>query len=772
MLKSAVESSLDLADNVNRGWLVLLEALASRAPHPNVNLHGLVKRIQEHGWTAGLIREFEALTEPVFEAGRPHNLREPQPPSGDWSDVEWPVVAHIHIRFPSYTISWPTVPDDNLSSVYAALERNLLRACTRIQEVSEIGWDSADAPPESRDRNAFVNLFRETLDRLARRDADRVKLHIALWPDPDPHIFDRLRLGIWSNSTLFSGTETADHVLALSDVQCWRDTDRKKLLSLLHSRWEHFSADHQRRIGERILNGPPRTEYEDETSRRAISAACLGWLIQNNCALPDDLVERWGTLKDSVPGWDDSWIADAGAVSATRKSGPVNRNEDASVFDGVPIGDIVRVARENSGHVQFVVNEPFTGLVKTRPGRALRALSAAARRGEWPRNLWDSALRHWPDNATPRETSVLYGLLLRLPAETIVAMPYSVGEWLKEQFPALAADDKNLAYALFDRFIEAVLTTDSEEMQASRPTLTRAINSPPGKAIQGLIKVLSRENPNQGAGFPEDFKLRFDRFLSASGEGTDDAVCVLSSQIAWLNRIDPSWGDTKMIPWFQPGHDRFEPAWNGVLGNWNGIQPLFGKIKDGFVALPTTMHEWRWRIEIERFCEQVVLLALSDGILPFEAARRCLRRIRPEEREHAIWFLGRVGAENDDGWRKLVIPFIRNAWPKERRFRTSGTISAWVSLLCDTGDAFPEVLDAVWDLLDPVDWRRIVLLDIEPLAKKFPEQTLKLLNRVVPDEVHQLPWGLSRLLDLLAEADPDLISEPRYRRLHRLVAQE
>ena len=62
-------------------------------------------------------------------------------------------------------------------------------------------------------------------------------------------------------------------------------------MSLLHSRWEHYSADRRRLIGQRILDGPPRADDEDETRRQATVASCLGWLIQNDCALPDDLVE-------------------------------------------------------------------------------------------------------------------------------------------------------------------------------------------------------------------------------------------------------------------------------------------------------------------------------------------------------------------------------------------------------------------------------------------------------------------------------------------------
>ena len=138
---------------------------------------------------------------------------------------------------------------------------------------------------------------------------------------------------------------------------------------------------------------------------------------------------------------------------------------------------------------------------------------------------------------------------------------------------------------------------------------------------------------------------------------------------------------------------------------------LFGEIKDGFLALPTRMYEWGWREEVERYCEQIVALVLlsgSDGpTLSFESARRCLRRIRPEGRKHVIWLLGRVGAEHDDGWRQLVVPFIRKAWPNERRYQTSGTSETWLTLLCDTDDAFPDVFRAVRNHLGAVDAHQV-----------------------------------------------------------------
>ena len=637
-------------------------------------------------------------------------------------------------------------------------------------------------------RPPYVSLFRTPGSSIDH--PDRVKQHIALWPDPDPRMFDRQRLYVWSKSNLFSGTETAEHVLALSDDQFWRDNDSRELMCLLRTRWDEFPAKQQRLIGRRILDGPPRPDDEDEARRQTTAVWRFGWLVRAGCAFPDDLVGQWKTLKGNLRGWDDSWVDDAVATPEGHGVRDVETNEDASVLDGVPVGDIVPLSLEHSGRTApSVVNEPFTGLVKTRPGRAVRALGAAARRGEFPEGLWSSAISHWPDNAPLRATRVLYGRLRRLPPATIVAMPYPVGHWLKERFPDAASEDRVLAFGVFDHLVESLLTTGSEGpgsprgewtigasgVQASWPTFTRAINAPIGKAVEGLLQVLNRDKPEQGAGLPEEFKVRFERIMSASGEGANDAVCVLSRQIAWLHWVDPSWVDAKMIPWFRPDHDRSEPAWNGILWDQDAIRLLFGKIEDGFLDLPTRMYERGWREEIKRYCEWIALLALRSGDRPglsFKHARCCLRRIRPEGRKHVIWFLRRVGSENDDDWRELVVPFIRKAWPNERQYRTSGTSGAWLRLLCHTGDAFPDVLDAVRNHLGAVDGHQVLLAGMESLAKRFPGQTLDLLDRVVPDGVREGPYGLSTVLTLLVEAEPALVGDTRYSRLHRLAARQ
>ena len=809
MLKRAVEDADGLDEHVRNGWAILFEALAT-GPRRSVDLESLdvQRRIGKQGWTSGLIRAFEAATEPVFAVPERSGVARAQPVPDDWSKIGWAAVADVGVHFPASTADRPQVPDDALEPVYAAIERNLMRASERLREIPTTWFhlrtfypEEGSEPRHARTPDEYVGWFRELLNRLTALAPDRLSRHIALWPDPDPLIFDRLRLYVWNKQELFSGDEAAGEVLALSDDQFWRPEHRRELMFLLSSRWTDFLAEHRDSIGRRILDGPPGPHHEDEAKRAVRSAMTaaerFGWLVGAGCTPSASLRAKWAALKSGLPEWQDSWVDGAVATNEVR-AGWVGTNEDASVLDGLPIGRIVQAAQEHSGRGDpFVENRPFTGLVKNSPQRAIAALGAAARRGEFPNVLWQSVIRDWPDHAPRRATRLLHGRLSRLPCTTIDALRGTVGDWLRGGFPNAAGDDKALAYEVFDHLVGCLLaggsaatesaigeqTIGGEPIQGSRQTLNHAINGPIGKAVEGLLKELGNGNPAQGSALPEDLKARLARLLAAPGEGSGHAVCLLSRYIAWLHHLDSAWVAANMIPWFSLDDHRSEPAWTGILWNrWERIQPVFGAIKASFLTLPTEMYTWASREETEKYCCWVVaasLLAGDDGPrLSFKEARECLRRINPEGRQHVIWFLAQVGAGNDDGWQKLVVPFVRKAWPNEREYQTGDTTEAWLSLLEDTEDAFPNVLAAVRDHLRPVDSGRPVLYAFhregganEPLTTKFPRETLDLLDRVAPSGSRDVPYGLADVLGLLVEAEPALTGDTRYTRLHAFAAQ-
>ena len=811
MLKRAVEDTDALDAHVRNGWAILFEALATGPPR-SVDLEWLEvrRRIGKQGWTSGLIRAFEAATEPVFAVLEQSGVARAQPSPDAWSKVGWAGVADFEVHFPATKADRPNVPDDALEPVYAAIERNLMRASERLREIPTTWFplrtfypEEGSAPSHASKPDDYVGWFRELLNRLAELAPDRLSRHIALWPVPEPLIFDRLRLYVWNKQELFSGDEAAGEVLALSDDQFWRPEHRRELMFLLSGRWADFSAEHRDLIGRRILDGPPGPHDEEEekaehTVRSAMTAAeRFGWLVKAGCTLSASLRSKWTALKSALPEWQDSWVDGAVATNEVR-AGRVGTNEDASALDGLPIGRIVQVALERSGRSgdPFVEDRPFTGLVKNNPQRAIAALGAAARRGEFSDVLWRSVIRDWPDLAPRRATRLLHGRLSRLPCTTIDALRDAVGDWLRDGFPNAAGDDKALAYDVFDHLVGCLLAAGSaatesavgeqtiggEPIQWSRQTRMHAINGPIGKAVKGLLKELGDGNPAPGSALPVDLEARLNQLLAAPGEGSGHAVCVLSTYIAWLHHLDSAWVDANMIPWFHLDHHRREPAWSGILWNrWQCIQPVFGAIKNSFLALPAEMYTWASRKETEQYCCWIVaasLLAGDDGPrLSFKEARECLRRINPEGRQHAIWFLAQVGAGHDDGWQELVVPFVRKAWPNEQEYQTGETTEGWLSLLQNTRDSLPNVLAAVRDHLRPVHSGRPVLYAFdrdagpsEPLTTRFPRETLDLLDRVAPSGSRDVPYGLADVLGLLVEAEPALIGDTRYTRLRALAA--
>ena len=812
MLKRAVEDSDALDDHARNGWMILFEALESGAPRSvDFEWIDVQKRIRKQGWTSGIIRAFEAAMEPVFAVTEQYSSARALPPS-DWSRVEWKDVATFGVHFPTVRTDRLNVPDAALKAVYGALERNLMRASERLREIPTTWFhlrtfypEECEGPRHPSKPDEYVSWFRELLNRLTELAPATLSRHIALWPDPDPLIFDRLRLYVWNKQELFSGDEAAGELLALSHDQFWRPEHRRELMFLLSGRWTDFPTERRDLIGRRIMDGPPGTHDEDEAKhavRSAITAAeRFGWLVKAGCTLSTSLRAKWTALKSGIPGipeCQDRWSDGAVATNEVRADW-IGTNEDASVLDGLPIGRVVQEARERSGPSgdPFVENRPFTGLVKNRPRRAIAALGVAARRGEFPEVLWRSVISDWPDHAPRRATKLLHGRLSRLPCATINALRHTVGDWLRDGFPNAAGGDKAVACDAFDHLVGCLLaggsaatesavgeqTIGGEPIQGSRQTLMHAINGPIGKAVEGLLKELGNGNPVQGSGLPADLEARLARLLAAPGEGSGHAVCVLSKCIAWLHHLDSAWVAANMIPCFGLDHHRHEPAWSGILSNpWRRIQPVFGAIKASFLALPTGMYRWASREETRQYCCWIVaasLLAGDDGPgLSFKEARECLRRINTEGRQHAIWFLAQVGAGNDHGWQELVIPFIRKAWPNEHRYQTGGTTEAWLSLLDDSDDSFPKVLAAVRDHLRPVNSGRPVLYPFhreaeanEMLTIKFPHETLDLLDRVTLAGSRDVPYGLADVLGLLVEAEPALIGDTRYMRLHALAAQ-
>jgi hypothetical protein len=98
-------------------------------------------------------------------------------------------------------------------------------------------------------------------------------------------------------------------------------------------------------------------------------------------------------------------------------------------------------------------------------------------------------------------------------------------------------------------------------------------------------------------------------------------------------------------------------------------------------------------------------------------------------------------------------------------------------MLDDTGEAFPTVFEVLRDFLRPICSSNLVLYrfhreigEENPLTVKFPNETLELLDLIVPDDPRSAPYDLSQVLNLLLETDPSIATNRRYERLREIAA--
>ena len=142
-----------------------------------------------------------------------------------------------------------------------------------------------------------------------------------------------------------------------------------------------------RQIEERILEGRERWENETENNfvkRRAWDIAER--LHSKDCNLNVNYDEEIKRLQNAAPEWspehaDRSWES---------RGGMVLTDTDQSELLAEPLASILEKAKELGGRsgLALVEHDPFAGLCKSHPVKAMSALRLEAKGGNYPEWVW------------------------------------------------------------------------------------------------------------------------------------------------------------------------------------------------------------------------------------------------------------------------------------------------------------------------------------------------------------------------------------------------
>lgn len=800
----------ELHDKARHVWNLILEHHNdARNRRWDGGWFNLKRRIANEGWTPSVIRDFHRASLPRLKVTAPLGLPSAKPPSPNWDDLNLSDIAQFEVKFLDRHDDNLDVPDEMLTTIITILEDQMSAASGLLSDLGVSYFKTPTCYPDrevdgkerhskaARVQGLLLGLF----ERLSVLRPDLANAHALKWDAGDEYFFRKLKLFALSKTEVFAPSEVTAIITSMEQDAFWDIDVARELLFVIVDRWEAFSGPEKDRLVERILTGPDQlAHWSDEVypERRDEFAARYGrYLELKDCDLSEAHVTRLSTIIDGLPEWDDGW-ATSTVTNRGSHFGFVGTDEAPDSVLDLPVNEVVEKAKSDleRDFRSFTEKRPFTGLVKANPRKALSALTCAAKLGDYPQTFWSAIINELPEDVPPRLYRVFLNRLTRLPNEVVVALGHTLARWLEQNFGKVLEFDNQLGWLVYDHTVDGILSggqdavesglgdvrVGGEIVERSRRTYDHAINGPLGMCAEALLDAVPGKKQKAGSFIPEQIRTRLDRLFAAGGEGTDHAVAICMSKLNWLFFVDPKWAEERLIPLLAFEHQAAEPAWNGFLhSGQNPTSELAIAIKPLLLELYPWVETFPWGRDIsEHAASWLAWMCIfrsgePDG-LDTREMRAVLRNMSDNTRQQLIFWLGDVGQSNDNGWEQLVIPFILNAWPRERVFRTSASVGSWIGLLDDTKDNFPAVYAAVKQFLVPIEgdshpfYRFTRVLDDEkPITVQHPDATLDLMNTVTPARLTRSAHELPQILALIAETEASLTSDRRYLRLIDLV---
>lgn len=732
-----------------------------------------------------------------------------QPPSGSWEENNFSNLDQYEVVFPERHDEDLDISDAVLPRVFGILEEQLIIASGLLEDIETsyfrtpscylgreiIGDEYCTKSAE------ILTWFVPLVDRMAEKWPELTNAHVMLWPVTERFFFRKLKLYAFSKMKVFNADRVAEEILSLDYDGFWDTNVTRELLFLLTDRWQEFSLDNRNKIIERILEGPRQLSHcsdeEFPMLRDELAAKYARYLELKECELTEVHCERLTSIIKSIPDWDDGWATSV-VISWGSQTDWVRTDEKPDVVISLPVNEIIPKIKEElrPEYGNFIRKRPFTGLVKENPRKALSALTIAGKVGDYPNEFWSSMIKDFPRDVTHRLKRLFLNRIARLPNAVIIDLGYTLGCWLEQNMVAILKFDADLGWAVYDHVVEGIMSGQPNTIRngldevyrsgkvitQSRRTYSNAISSHVGMCAQALFHCMFVEKLEAGSLIPDYIKLRIERLFTAPGEGADHAVSIATHNMNRLMFIDPDWTKEYLIPMLSFEHPASEAAWNGYLRDVNVPSvPVAKLVKPLMLKLIPWIGNLSWeREDLVRVAEWLGFMRVfrpdDPSGLSRSEMRSVLRTMSDETRNRFINWLGLVGQKNESGWDKYVIPLINKDWPRERRYRTSASMRAWIGLLDDTGNSFPAVYSVVKIFLVPVETHEYPFYRFirkvgnkEPITIIFPETTLDLMNRTTPLNLTRPPDELQNVLTLIAETKPELTSDPRYLRLIDLI---
>ncbi len=786
------------APSIGLAWHYLFDSWRPKADDRNALKSGwnlFEEDLNRFGWGMLMVRRYEELTKPQMVL-RPGYYKEViAPKKNDKTDATRLVRLKVLYNKNIYGIK---IPDEWLGALTAVWKRNLDTAIRLEKEqghyfsirpliIPTDGQDTSGIRASDNLTN-IVFYYKSLLERLLISDSKQAKVESDAWDKEDNNVYARLRIWACQFPELVPNKELGQFFATMSRYFFWNSAHQHDLLFTLKTCWSRMPVPAKRAIEKLLLQGYEKPEGQEEQkyilyrARRVLLR--LVWLKENDCVLDIDYDKEMALLQKDDPQFKPEYTKSVDRSTDGRVHRVISKT-DPSVLCGLPFSEILdKSEKEINRHDDFSVeHDPFSGLCKVQPVRALAVLRYEAKQGNHRPWAWhkflDSQKRK---NDSVRFRRFIAEVLVGIPDKLIVELIQTLAWWLLSESEKLTP----ICVPVFEKLIKQIIKVMNKNHANKDAFITirngeplsfnGVLNSNVGIITEALLSNPPIKNVKVGQIFPSNWKDIAEDMLNLPDDLGRHALVIFTFRLGWFYAIDPQWThDNLLQPLFEGNPDTADAWWAGYLSGIRYLPTpeLFKKIKPYLLARASNKDS-----QIKDDTPAMSQFILSNWSVDGEQRisdkefHKILLDTGDDFHSRILWNIESFCEQdaNPPYWKNKRLRLLEKVWPRDDLVLSPQISERLIKLAFADESAFPRLAKAILPLLGEITQGHMSLPygeDKNSIIDKHSEAVLAILYKVLSESANQWPYKIEDTLDRIATVDPELKQDPRFKELQR-----
>ncbi|MBN1903652.1 MAG: SIR2 family protein [Deltaproteobacteria bacterium] len=744
------------------------------------------------GLTAALRFELRKILSPKVILRKPFRLSERGErliePKTLNEMVDWEIVLASDHVYSALGDNNSDLWNETLSCLLEDLQQLLRDALDLFHDLGEANekgdrshWDLPSISPHWQNRGfhdwtALVELVRDAWLATFKQNPEKAKQIVLNWFNMPYPTFKRLALFGASQDDCISPKQWVKWLLSEKRWWLWASETKRETMRLLVSQGAKLTKGDGNKLESAILTGPPREMYRDD-----IDPENWKYIVDKSIWLHLAKIKEGGRILGKVAS------IEFARLSKKYPKWKLNKNESEEFSHWMSSSDDpdyeenreIDIAPKNrkalvkwlkkpmpENRFPFGYEDTWRETCTTYFYNCLYALCDLAQEKIWPLERWRVAFQAWSkEDMVVRSWKFAAPLVTTLPDEIFKELIHSISWWLEA-----ASKSYNHHETIFFTLCNRILAMQYDDSETDDP-LSKALNHPIGHTTRVLLNILFKLKPSDNETLPKDIKTIFTKICDTKIKQLQHGRVLLASRLISLFRIDRNWTEQYLLPLFDWNIDKFEAkaVWEGFLWSPRIYQPLLLAFKPQF--LDTARYYKELGEHNSQYAAFLTYVSLNniDGYSNKDF-QNALKALPPEGLQETAQALAQAlessGEQRESYYKNRIQPFWRNIWPKSRNLASNAISVSLARLSIAARNEFPSALSAVYDWLLPIEYPdyTVHMLEKSGIPKKFPNDSLRLLNAIIDNQIWA-PTKLGECLKAIVEVAPELEQDHRYQKL-------